>query len=656
MRTIDDLRGQISSHVDDKERQVQQALRESEKRYRGLIQNSGLGILLTRVGGGRLFINNALVRLLGYESPEELYDMPSYQLVAPHDREKAARYLKAASGFIAETVEQYECDFVRKDGSILPLHVIIRKILWDGEDVIQRTFVDLSERRQAERARHQSEEMLGAIIDHSPSLIYLKDIDSRILLINKAYEKHYDIVQEDARGHQESQWLGQEDIESLKESDQTIIFSGVPLEREFEHTNSNGSTYFMQSVKFPVRDAAGDIVGIGGITTDVTERKRAEQTLVQNSALLQTTLDHMAEGISVYDSSLNLIAYNQIFVDLYKFSPGFVRLGLPYEKIARHLAETGYYGAGDVEEQVRERVERAQLATRRQFERTGEDGKTIAVWRNPLPGGGFVNTYTDVSDRRQAEEELRHSKEQAELANRTKSEFLANMSHELRTPLNAIIGFSDMIEGQTHGPVGSLKYIEYGKDINRSGLHLLELINDILDLSKIEAGKIDLYEDTIDVFKLVKSCLGLVRERAKTGGIDLKLDMADDLAPLFVDERRVKQILINLLSNAIKFTPAGGEVGIGIWSRPDTGYVFQVSDTGIGIAPDAITLALTPFKQIDGALNRKFEGTGLGLPLTKSLVEMHGGSLTLKSAIGIGTTVTACFPVERIVLDAATGT
>ncbi len=230
------------------------------------------------------------------------------------------------------------------------------------------------------------------------------------------------------------------------------------------------------------------------------------------------------------------------------------------------------------------------------------------------------------------------------------------MSHELRTPLNAVIGFSDMICSETFGPVGSPKYLEYVKDIHGAGMHLLELINDILDLAKIEAGKIELYEENVDASHVIRSCLTLMKERAADAGVLLEHDIASGLPALRADERKLKQILLNLLSNAVKFTVAGGKVTIRTWFRTDGGYVFQVADTGIGIALEDISRALTPFSQIDGDLNRKYEGTGLGLPLTKVLTELHGGSLDLQSEVGVGTTVTVRFPAERIVSEAATGT
>ncbi len=246
-------------------------------------------------------------------------------------------------------------------------------------------------------------------------------------------------------------------------------------------------------------------------------------------------------------------------------------------------------------------------------------------------------------------EDLAVARDQAEDANRTKSMFLATMSHELRTPLNAIIGFSELIGGEMFGPVGNDSYREYANDIRDSGQHLLDLINDILDLSKFESGGDELHEENIAISELTRSVRWLVTARARDDNIELEMELADDLPLLCADKLKLKQILINLLSNAIKFTDAGGKVTLKAWCSVNSGYVFQVIDTGIGIALEDIPKALLPFQQIDNRLNRKFQGTGLGLPLSKSLVEMHGGSLDLQSQVGLGTTVTIRFPAERIV-------
>ncbi len=259
----------------------------------------------------------------------------------------------------------------------------------------------------------------------------------------------------------------------------------------------------------------------------------------------------------------------------------------------------------------------------------------------------FECTMFDITERRQAEIELLRTKEQADFANRSKSEFLANMSHELRTPLNAIIGFAEIIKEQMFGPVGSAQYVEYAGDIYDSGQLLLSLINDILDMSKIEAGKRALAEATLDIGQIVHSVVRLVASRAKLGKLHLNAHVSHDLPSLRGEERALKQILTNLLTNAIKFTPEGGNVTMNALLDEKKRISIVVHDTGIGIAQKDIVVAMTPFGQIESALSRKHQGTGLGLPLTKALVELHGGTLTLESVPGIGTTVTLVFPPER---------
>jgi signal transduction histidine kinase len=239
------------------------------------------------------------------------------------------------------------------------------------------------------------------------------------------------------------------------------------------------------------------------------------------------------------------------------------------------------------------------------------------------------------------------AKEVAERSNRVKSEFLAVMSHELRTPLNAIIGFSEMIGTEVLGP-GAPRYREYANDIHGAGTHLLTLINNILDLSKAEAGKLELTLEPVDLAELIKECARLVHGRAAE--LKLRITLGNVSPPLLlVDRLRVKQILLNLLSNAIKFTPEGGLVSV-LTDRDAAGrVVISVRDTGIGIAPEMIPLAFEPFRQVESAVSRKFEGTGLGLSLVKTFIELHGGEVAIESTLGKGTSVFIMFPVSRCV-------
>jgi signal transduction histidine kinase len=259
--------------------------------------------------------------------------------------------------------------------------------------------------------------------------------------------------------------------------------------------------------------------------------------------------------------------------------------------------------------------------------------------------GFFVVAQLRSKEKLQAE--LLVTREAAEIASRAKSNFLANMSHELRTPLNAIIGFSEVIKLGLFGPI-SARYRDYASDIFNSGSHLLGLINEVLDLSKLEAGTLKLHETEVDLRLVVGDTMRLVNGQADKSRISLVERVPRDFPAIRADDRRIRQVLINLLSNAVKFTPAGGRVAVEV-ARQDNGSVLiHVSDTGIGIPAEEIGKALEPFGQIDSALGRKFEGTGLGLPIAKQLIELHGGTLAISSTPGVGTEIVVTLPGDRV--------
>ncbi len=384
------------------------------------------------------------------------------------------------------------------------------------------------------------------------------------------------------------------------------------------------------------------------VQMEITALKRREQELAEKSALLRATLDNMRQGLFVLDGQLRLKLWNDQMCEIFDLPRAMLKVGLPIGAVIRFLAERGIYGTGELDTLVAHRLGEMRNLPVSVEEITLANGRVVECRLAPMPDGGLVGTYLDITARKRVEAHLRQAKEEAELASRTKTEFLANISHELRTPLNAIIGFAEILSGEIFGCLGDQRYVHYAADIRDSGQHLLTLINDVLDVSKIEFGKLELNEEPVDIAAVIESSMRLMRDRAEAAGLELRAELPKDLPFLQGDARRLKQIMLNLMSNAVKFTPTGGRVVVRATVRPD-GLSIAVADTGIGIATNDLDKALRPFGQIDSRLARKYQGTGLGLPLTKSMVELHGGHLTLDSEVGHGTTATIWLPKERII-------
>jgi len=294
--------------------------------------------------------------------------------------------------------------------------------------------------------------------------------------------------------------------------------------------------------------------------------------------------------------------------------------------------------------------------------RAGDDQPISVNWSSRDEIGMLVTEFQNLQDRqfeaqsllraelsrsKEISADLRVMKNAAEQANQAKSEFLATMSHELRTPLNAITGFSEIIKSELLGSVGERRYVEYSNDINESGTRLLAIINDVLDMSKIEAGEMTPIDEPFDFAKTIEAPVRLMANCAARGNVDLTTETPIGMPWLVGDERMIKQILINLLSNAVKFTPEDGKVVLSA-AVDDEGIMVSVSDTGIGIPSDKMNTVLQPFGQADSSLARKYEGTGLGLPLVTAMTELHGGSVSINSVVARGTTVNVRFPRDRI--------
>ena len=387
---------------------------------------------------------------------------------------------------------------------------------------------------------------------------------------------------------------------------------------------------------------------------DVTEQhlaqarqQESERAASKARTLLADSIDSLSEGFALFDEQDKLVIYNHRFRETLGIDR--IKAGDTFEEILRAGIAAGDIPAaiGHEEQWIARRMAQHR-APEAVIERHMKSGLWLHISECRTRDGGVVSVYTDITELKNRESELVRAREEAVIANRSKSEFLANMSHELRTPLNSVIGFSDLMIAETMGAVANQRYREYIGDINTSGKHLLSVINDLLDVSRIEADAMVLHDEQVDIAEAVDTCLRMVSERAYTSGVEMVNRLGAGLPLLIGERRRLRQILLNLLTNAIKFTPEGGTVVVSTAPARDGGLEVTVADTGIGIDPGDMETVLKPFGQAERGLARNYDGTGLGLFLSNALVRMHGGTLTLASTPGEGTTVTVTFPAERL--------
>jgi signal transduction histidine kinase len=418
-------------------------------------------------------------------------------------------------------------------------------------------------------------------------------------------------------------------------------------------------------------------IGFTGFIVMLLRRQRRAQSMLQDA------IEQLEEGFVLFDADDRLIMCNRRYRQLYAGTTAVIGPGWSFEAILRAAVEAREFGEpADREAWIAERLAERKTAFGT-LERQLPNGRWILYSDERTSQGGRVGVRTDITGfkaqqaelsrtiaeleasrrqlQRQADDleklavDLAAARDRAEVANRAKSQFLANMSHELRTPLNAVIGFAELLQLEVFGSLNA-KQGEYIEDIRRSGAHLLEIINSLLDLSKIEAGREELREEAVDLAELIESQLAVVAPRARQGRITLVAAPEPALPVVFVDALKMRQMVLNLLSNAVKFTPDGGTVtasaGVEPMDSDWPGWVrVAIADTGIGIRADNIPLVKEPFRQVESHLSRKFAGTGLGLAITEAQIRLHGGRMDIQSALAAGTTVTLWLPPWRILRE-----
>lgn len=643
------------------ERRTAKTLQDRENRYRSIFENAIEGMFRAELDGRFLEVNHSFARIHGCDSVEQFHrHFTSLRdiHVDPDLHDRVLAILKDKG-----TAQNAEGHGYTRDGSVYSF----RNSSWalhddTGEMVgLEGIVEDTSEKVRALDAIRESERRYRFVSEMTSDMIYAYrvDTDGAAALEWIAGEIGGRLPKEICAPG-EGCWddmIHPDDAGVLAQIN-TRIRNGEAVTAEFRIIGeaSDTASWIRLHARPECEPETGRITHILEAVRDITERKSAEAALRRQTS----PLDHAVKLAQLGHWQWDEVADRLIFASEQMAAS----VGLSLEDYTREMSkpEGSLRFIHPEDREAHDRVISQAIAKGERYElqyrfftAAGElrHGRELG---EPLfdHNGRVVSTagtLQDITETKRIEESLLKAKETAELANRTKSQFLANMSHELRTPLNAIIGFSEILEGQLFGPIGE-RNRNYATDIRTSGQHLLRIISDILDVSKAESGEVDLSEDQIDIASVMESCLRLIRHKAESGGLTVKADMPSQPLTVFADSTRLKQVLLNLLSNAVKFTPRGGAITLRARLDGSHGLLLQVIDSGIGIAETDLARVMEPFGQVDSTLARSNEGTGLGLPLTRTLVERHGGALWLDSAPGQGTVANVRLPAERLVEQA----
>ena len=630
--------------------EAQEQLRVAERDLRQIWENAAEGIYRSSPEGRQLRANPALVRLNGYHTEEEMLrsvnDIAREWYVDPTRREEFKRQLRQHGRIV-----NFESEIYRHK---------TRERIWVSENAwevrgadgtllcYEGTVRDVTERRIAEERRRESEERLRDFAATASDWFWETDPGHRISFVSESAS-----VLTGSRDNTigKTRWEIAADVAS--EAPKWEAFRGTMDRREpfrdfrYQLRGPDGEIQYIAVSGKPVFSADGAFLGYRGSSRVVTDYVRQSKALLASESRFRDYAAMASDWFWETDDQHRFISFSESL----RIGPGD-----PVAGIGRTRWEMALDCDEDPAKWEHHRDQLAQRAPFRDFTyrvRTS-DGHInsvavsgIAVFDERGCFTGYRGSARVVTESILQAEVLRQAKGQAEMASAAKSVFLANMSHELRTPLNAIIGFSEIMDREMFGKIGVPRYIDYVRDIRESSQHLLRLIEDILDLSKAEAGKMELEETEVDLGASIHSACLMLRERAKRGGISLTESVTPGLPAVWGDRRRIRQVLLNLVSNAVKFTPRQGSIVVSAAANAEGGLELSVADTGIGIEARDTRRIFEPFVQLGRDKGLSGEGTGLGLPLSKELVELHGGTISLTSELGKGTTVVVAFPPSR---------
>ena len=631
---------------------LEDPVQRSEELYRLLAENSTDMILVFDVEAGRRqYISPACLALTGY-SPQEYLSSEFVESVHPEDQERVARERDGTVKQGLPTQSTYRTR--RKDGTYRWVEVRRSPILdpATGKVRLMHAVVrDVDDRERAYRALHASEERYRLLADNSTDMILAFNVeDGRRQYISPSSLALTGYTPEEYLANSFVEIVHPDDKERVARERDGTVKQGLPTKSTYRTRRKDGNNLWIEVRRSPILDPqTGKVKLMHAVVRDVDDRERAYHDLHASEERYRLLADNSTDIIGRLDLTGRQIYVSPACLPIMGYTPDELvgtQAGDLVHPDDKDLLERAFAGlrAG---EQTASAIYRARrkdgtylwLHLVMQYLRDGATGAPEEI----------VTTSRDFSQQKAIEARLEAARAEAERANQARTAFFSNMSHELRTPLNAIIGYSEMMRGGTLGPLGNPKYKEFAAQIEAGGHLLLNLINDILDYAKVEAGELVLHEEPLDLTAEFRAAAGIIEAKALTGKVALKLDVAQDVPYLRADPIRLKQILLNLLSNAVKFTAPGGEVTLSAAMAPEGSFVITVGDNGCGIEEEDLPKVFEAFWQADNARNRKADGTGLGLPLVKRLAEMHDGEIAITSQVGIGTQAVVTLPAARTI-------
>lgn len=608
-------------------------------------------------------------------SPNAIYNLNN-KVEYPAEEFRSASRLSLTVP-VGESSLEYVVDFARtqKDnilsiipwlmlGSGLILTLIVWLYVWTNQSksesltlmnaALQSKNMELNsevvEREKLNQALRKAERENRAIINAVSDVIFEISTGGEILFLSEAWTRITGFEIENTLGRVFFDMLHPQDQEEQQRNIMQLVKGQKQAYRELARLRtSNGTFRAVELAVSMLRQDENKNLRIAGTITDVEERRKAERALGEAERKYRTIWENAAGGIYQITPEGQILSANPAMALILGYTNP--------EQLLREVrnANIQLYANQQERHAFLKAVTADVNTVSTELQVYAKNGQKIWVHENTRcvrdEDGNIMyyeGSFEDITQRKQAEETLHAAKLQSDLANRAKSEFLANMSHELRTPLNAIIGFSEIIKNEVFGPIEPKQYWEYARDIHDSGKHLLGIINQILDISRIDVGERELNESMVDVVKVANVCLDLIMPRAKAANLKVISLTTTDMPKIIAEEVAIKQILTNLLSNAVKFTPDGGRITISAEIERNGQFRVSVTDTGVGLDDQEIERALSPFGYIDGRLNKSSSGLGLGLSLVNSLMRLHGGRFELFSQKGIGTTASIIFPAERV--------